>query len=47
MSGLAELILENRTEQRLIVSALSLMSERLNLMQRILSELYERIVRRP
>ncbi len=47
MSGLPDMILENRTEQRLIVSALSLMSERLNLMQRILSELYERIVRRP
>ncbi len=47
MSGLPALILENRTEQRLIVNALSLMSERLNLMQRILSELYERLVRRP
>ncbi len=47
MSGLPDLILENRTEQRLIVNALSLMSERLNLMQRILSELYDRLVRRP
>ncbi len=47
MSGLPELFLENRTEQRLIVNALSLMSERLNLMQRMLSELYERVVRRP
>ncbi len=47
MSGLPEMVLENRTEQRLIISALSLMSERLNLMQRILSELYERLVRRP
>ncbi len=47
MSGLPEMFLENRTEQRLIISALSLMSERLNLMQRILSELYERLVRRP
>ncbi len=36
-----------QTEQRLIINALSLMSERLNLMQRILSELYERLVRRP
>ncbi len=47
MTGLPEMVLENRIEQRLIVNALSLMSERLNLMQRILSELYERIVRRP
>ncbi len=47
MSGLLEMVLESRTEQRLIISALSLMSERLNLMQRILSELYERLVRRP
>ncbi len=47
MSGLPEMVLENRTEQRLIINALSLMSERLNLMQRILSELYERLVRRP
>ncbi len=47
MSGLPEMVLENRTEQRLIINALSLMSERLNLMQRILSELYKRLVRRP
>ncbi len=46
MAGLPEIVLENRTEMRLIISALSLMTERLNLMQRILSELYERLVRR-
>ncbi len=46
MSGLQEMAVEGRTEQRLIINALSLMSERLNLMQRILSELYERLVRR-
>ncbi len=45
MSGLPEMFVEGRTEQRLIINALSLMSERLNLMQRILSELYERLVR--
>ncbi len=47
MNGLTEMVLEERTEQRLTVNALALMSERLNLMQRILSELYDRIVRRP
>ncbi len=47
MIGVPEILLEQRTEQRLTVNALALMSERLNLMQRILSELYDCIVRRP
>ncbi len=47
MSGLPEIVVENRTEMSLIITALSLMTERLNLMQRILSELYEHLVRRP
>ncbi len=46
MNGVPEDIRELRTEQRLMVNALSLMSERLNLLQRMMAEMYERIVKR-
>ncbi len=46
MNGVPEDIRELRTEQRLMVNALSLMSERLNLLHRMMAEMYERIVKR-
>ncbi len=46
MVGVPEDIRQQPTEQKFTVNALSLMSERLNLMQRMMAELYDRIVRR-
>ncbi len=48
MIGIPEKVREQRMEQRLTVNALSSMGERLNLIQRMLSELYDRMMtRRP
>ncbi|XP_058644238.1 uncharacterized protein LOC131547582 [Onychostoma macrolepis] len=46
MIGVPEEIRENRTKQRLAVNALSLMSEHLNLLQRMLVDLHERMISR-
>ncbi len=46
MDRVPEEIRHQCTEQNLTVKALSLMSERLNLLQRLMAELYEHVVRR-
>ncbi len=46
MDGVPEDIRQHSTEQNLTVNVLPLMSERLNLLQRMMAELYDRIVRR-
>ncbi|XP_016329674.1 uncharacterized protein LOC107678790 [Sinocyclocheilus anshuiensis] len=45
MSGVSEAINQQHAEQRLVVNALSLMGERLNLIQRMLTDLYNRMGR--
>ncbi|KAF4102661.1 hypothetical protein G5714_015544 [Onychostoma macrolepis] len=47
MSNISEDVREQRVEQRLVANALLLMGERLNLIQRMLTELYSRMMRRP
>ncbi|XP_058602536.1 G-box-binding factor-like [Onychostoma macrolepis] len=47
MSNISEDVREQRVEQRLVANALLLMGERLNLIQRMLMELYSHMMRRP